>query len=319
MSKANKITLCILIVLLLIFPLLVNAYTIQVAITTITYAMLGLAFALSLKVGLPRLDIAAWWGVGGYTTALLMKAGMSFWLTALIGGVIAVILGLVVFSICIPRGMMVFFIFCMILAMAFYQAFGSVPLFGGWGGITGVPAPTIGSFAFIAKRDLYYLGLFFLGLNSLVYYLLYSSKIGRAWNAIGSSLKLSRSIGIDVVKYRMVNVLIGNFFIALAGSFFVAYYRAALPVIFSFQAGLYVLIYLIVGGIFYSLAGPFLGAIIVNFIPEYLRFAKDYQSIVTSAVVIIIIMFMPMGILGWLNLKVKPWVFRYKWHKLETR
>ncbi len=312
MSKANKITIFILIVLLIIFPLLVNPYTIQVAITTITYSMLGLAFALSLKVGLPRMDIAAWWGVGAYTTALLMKEGISFWLTALIGGVIAVILGLVIFYICIPRGMMVFFIFCMILAMALYQAFGSVPLFGGWGGITGVPAPTIGSFAFIVKRDLYYLGLFFLGLNSVVYYLLYNSRIGRAWNAIGSSLRLSRSLGIDVVKYRMANVLIGNFFMALAGSFFVAYYRAALPVIFNFQAGLFVLIYLIVGGIYYSLAGPILGAIVVNFIPEYLRFAKDYQSIVISSVVIIIIMFMPMGILGWLNLKVKPRFFRQK-------
>ncbi len=311
--KKKKISGVIIIVILLVFPLIVSAFTVQVAITTIIYAMLGLAFALSMKVGLPRMDVAAWWGVGGYTTALLMKAGMSFWLTALIGALIAVILGLFIFSMCLPRGMMAFFIFCMIISIAFYQVFGSVPLFGGWGGITGLPAPAIGSFEIIAKRDLYYLGLILLGLNMLVYYLLYTSRIGRAWNAIGSSLKLSRSIGINVVKYRMANVLIGNFFIALAGSFFVGYYRAAIPSIFSFQAGLFVIIYLIVGGSSYSIAGPIFGAIAVNFLPEYFRFTREYQSIITSAIVILILMFLPMGILGWLNFKAKPWLIRQKW------
>ena len=315
MSKRMIITLGVVVILLIVFPIFSNAYTVQVAITTITYSMLGLAFAFSMRVGLPRMDVAAWWGVGGYTTALLMvKVGMSFWLTALIGGLIAVIVGALVFSIAIPRGMMAFFIFCMVLSMAFYQMYGTVSLFGGWSGIVNVPVPTIGSFEFIAKRDIYYLGLFFLILNVVVYYLFYNSKIGRAWNAIGSSLRLARSLGVDVVRYRMANVLIGNFFIAVAGSFFVAYYRAAFPAIFSFAAGLNVMVYLIVGGFSYSLSGPILGALIATFVPEYLRVEAQYQVIFTSAIVILILMFLPFGVIGWVDHRVRPWLFSQKWY-----
>ena len=314
MSKAMTVALGVLVLLLIAFPWLVNAYTVQVVITTITYSMLGLAFAFTMRVGLPRFDIPAWWGVGGYTTALLMKAGMSFWLTALIGGIIAVILGGLVFSIAIPRGMIPFLMIGMVLTLAFYQMYGSVSLFGGWSGIVNVPVPTIGPFSFVAKRDLYYMGLFFLGLNLVVYYLLYNSKIGRAWNAIGSSLRLARSVGVDVVKYRIANVLIGNFFIALAGSFFVGYYRAALPAVFSFQAALFVMIYLIIGGFTHSLAGPILGALIATFIPEYLRVQAQYQAIFTSAIVILILMFLPWGVLGWVDQKIMPWLARKKWY-----
>jgi branched-chain amino acid transport system permease protein len=302
MSKRMIIILGVVVILLIVFPIFSNAYTVQVAITTITYSMLGLAFAFSMRVGLPRMDVAAWWGVGGYTTALLMvKVGMNFWLTALIGGLIAVIVGALVFSIAIPRGMMAFFIFCMVLSMAFYQMYGTVSLFGGWSGIVNVPVPTIGSFEFIAKRDLYYMGLFFLTLTLLVYYLLYNSKIGRAWNAISSSLKLARSVGVDVVKYRMANILIGNFFIALAGSYYVAYYRAATPLMLSFQAGVLAMIYPFIGGLTHSLMGPIFGAIIASFIPDYFQFAAEYQVIVNSVVVILILIFLPQGVLGWID------------------
>jgi branched-chain amino acid transport system permease protein len=313
MSNPMKITLGVVAVLLIVFPLFSNPYTVQVAITTITYSMLGLAFAFSMRVGLPRMDVAAWWGVGGYTTAILMKEGVSFWPTVLIGGLIAVIVGAVVFSIAIPRGMMAFFIFCMVLSLAFYQMYGTVKFFGGWSGIVNVPVPTIGSFEFIGKKAIYYLGLFFLVVNAFVYYLIYNSKIGRAFNAIGSSLRLARSLGIDVVKYRMANVLIGNFFIAVAGSFFVAYYRAAFPAIFSFNAGLNVMVYLIVGGFAYSLSGPIFGALIATFVPEYLRVESQYQVIFTSAIVIIILMFLPSGVIGWVDQKLRPWLISQKW------
>jgi branched-chain amino acid transport system permease protein len=315
MSHTTKVALAVLVLMLITFPLLANPYEVQVAITTITYSMLGLAFALSMRVGLPRIDIAAWWGVGGYTTALLMNDGMSFWLAALIGGIIAVILGLLVFSLVLPRGMLHFFIFCMfclLIAPNLLPFLGLVPFLRGSGGI--VPVPTIGSFELIVKRDLYYLGLVFLALTLLAYYLLYNSKIGRAWNAISSSLGLARSMGIDVVKYRIANILIGNFFIALAGSYFVAYYRAATPLMFSLQSGVLIMVYPFIGGLTHSLLGSIVGALIITFIPDYFRFAEEYQIIVTSVMVILILIFLPQGILGWIDQKVKPWFYRRHWY-----
>jgi branched-chain amino acid transport system permease protein len=308
MSKIVKVAIGVLILLLLVLPWRINPYRLQILILTITYAMLGLAFMLSMKVGLLRFDIAGWWGVGAYTTALLMKdAGMSFWLTLPIGGLIAVILGWLIFVIAMPRGMMAFFLFGMIASMALYQVFGSVQFFGGWGGTGVVPPPRIGSFEFVSKPSLYYMGLFFLGVTLLVYYLLYHSKIGRAWDAVGSSVKLASSVGVNVVRYRMANILIGNFFIAVAGSYYVAYSLVAVPDAFSFHKSVFTMMYAVVGGLAHSLVGPIIGSMVVTLIPEYLRIAKQYEPIITSAAIILIIIFMPMGILGLINQRARHW------------
>jgi ABC-type branched-subunit amino acid transport system permease subunit len=73
MSKIAKIAIVVIVLLVLTLPWLINPYVLQILIFTITYSMLGLAFAFTLRVGLPRFDVAAWWGVGAYTTALLMR------------------------------------------------------------------------------------------------------------------------------------------------------------------------------------------------------------------------------------------------------
>ncbi len=319
MTKAKKAGLGILIIVSVVLPWLVSSYTLQILIQTITFSMLGLAFASTLRVGLPRFDIAAWWAVGAYATALLMKkADVSYWLTLPIGGLIAVVVGLLIFMIAIPRGMMVFLLFGMVTAMAIQQLLGSVAFFGGWGGPGLIPRPTIGSYRLIAKRDLYYLGLSFLTLNIVVNYLLFNSKIGRAWNAIGSGMRLASSVGVDVVRYRMANVLVGNFFLAIAGSFFVAYSPTVMPATFSFGSSINVMMYVIVGGLFHGLAGPVIGALVVSFIPEYLRMAKEYEPIITSAAMILIIIFMPMGILGLIDRRLGPRLKRKERWRLRT-
>jgi len=306
MSNAVKIAVGVLAALLIALPRLVNPYVLQIFILTFTYSMLGLAFALTIKVGLPRFDIAAWFGVGAYSTALLvLKGGFSFWPALLIGGIIAVVLGYLIFVAAMPRGMMVFLMFGMATAMTIYQVFGTVRFFGGWSGTPVVPPPTIGSFAFVSKPALFYLGLFFLTINIVVYHLLYKSRIGRAWNAIGSSLKLASSVGIDVGKYRMANVLIGNFFVAVAGGYFVAYSLVAAPANFGFHHSIFVMMYVFVGGLAHSLAGPIVGAFVLTFTPEYFRVAKEYESIITAIVMIFIIIFMPMGILGLYDTRIR--------------
>ena len=208
----------------LIVPLVVGPYRLQIFIFAITYSMLALGFRLSWKVGLPRFDVAAWWGVGAYTTAMLMlKAHWSYWATLPVAVIVSVVLGYIVFSMSIRRGMMVFMMFGMVFALAVQQIFGTVKFFGGWGGTEPLPPITIGSYILNSKMIIYYFGLAFLIVNLIVYYLLYNSKIGRAWDAIGSGLRLANSLGVDVVRYRMANVLVGNAFLALAGSFSVMY------------------------------------------------------------------------------------------------
>jgi len=199
--------------------------------------------------------------------------------------------------------------------MTIYQVFGTVRFFGGWSGTPIVPPPSIGSFVFVNKTALYYLGFLFLVVNISIYHLLYNSRIGRAWNAMGSSLKLASSVGIDVVKYRMANVLIGNFFVAMAGGYFVAYSLVASPANFGFHNSIFVMMYAVVGGFAHSLAGPIVGAFVLTFTPEYFRVAKEYESIITAVVMILIIVFMPMGILGFYDGRIKHRIARINWFR----
>jgi branched-chain amino acid transport system permease protein len=117
----------------------------------------------------------------------------------------------------------------------------------------------------------------------------------------------------------MANVLIGNFFLAIAGSYFVAFSRIAVPDAFGFQNSIFVMMYAVVGGLFHSLLGPILGALIVTFIPEYLRVAKEYEPIITAIAMILIILFMPMGILGLYENRVKRWFVRRKFNTLSSK
>lgn len=299
MSKTAAIAIGVFLAFLVAVPFLVNPYIMQIFILSITYSMLALAVASALKVGLPRLDAVGWWAIGAYTTALLMKkAGMSFWLTILIGALIAVILGWLIFSVVIRRGVVAFLVYGLAMAIVVQQLLGSLRFFGGWGGTGIVPQPTIGSFTFNNKMELYFLGLSFLVINVLVYYALYNSKIGRAWTAIGSSLKLARSVGVDLFRYRMANALIGNFFLALAGSYYTSFSMNAVPYVFSLDASVYVMMYVLVGGISYSLSGPITGAFVLTFMTEYFRIAQQYALIISALAALLIIILLPKGFLS---------------------
>ena len=303
MLKSNRIWLGLILIVALVVPLFVGPYRLQIFIFAITYSMLALGFRLSWKVGLPRFDVAAWWGVGAYTTAMLMlKANWSYWATLPVAIIVSVVLGYIVFSISVRRGMMVFMMFGMVFALAIQQVFGTVDFFGGWGGTEALPPITIGSYVLNNKMVIYYFGLAFLIVNMVVYYLLYKSKIGRAWDAIGSGLRLANSLGVDVVRYRVANVLVGNAFLALAGSFSVMYMAMVVPSTYSFSRSIYVIIYVLLGGIAFPLAGPIVGAFVLTGLSEALRPAEEYEAIITGILTILIIMFAPTGLLGVLEL-----------------
>ena len=145
------------------------------------------------------------------------------------------------------------------------------------------------------------MGVILLAMNLITYFLLYNSRVGRAWTAIGSSVNFAKSIGIDVVKYRLGGVVLSSFFAALSGSYLAGYQLYIVPDSFGFYQSMMVQMSSLVGGLGYYLLGPMIGAALMTFIPQYLQVTAEIEPILTAAVILLVIIFIPFGVLGLLD------------------
>jgi ABC-type branched-subunit amino acid transport system permease subunit len=102
-------------------------------------------------------------------------------------------------------------------------------------------------------------------LNVLTFHALYTSRIGRAWAAIGSSARLAEVQGVNVYRYRLASSVIGCFFAGVIGSFYAHYQNLLIPTTFSFHCSIYVQMYSLIGGLSYYIAGPIVGAVVMVF------------------------------------------------------
>jgi branched-chain amino acid transport system permease protein len=158
----------------------------------------------------------------------------------------------------------------------------------------------------LSKRSYYYLVITLLLLNILVFYALYNSRIGRAWTAIGSSVRLAEAQGINVYRYRLAASLIACFFAGVIGAFYAHYQNLLVPNTFSFLLSIYVQMFALMGGLSFFIAGPIVGAGVMVFLPELLRVAEQFQPILYSILIILIVIFLPGGLLS--ALKRFPWI-----------
>jgi branched-chain amino acid transport system permease protein len=301
-KNINKILLSLFLILMISLPWMTGSYILQLMIMIITSSMMGLTFSLGWKLYLIRLDLPAFMAVGAYTSAILMKnAGWPYWPTFLIGGLIAMPLGWGLARLALPRGGMIYFGLTMMFTVIVQVVLSNVQFFGGLSGILNVPLATIGSHIFQSRTEFYFLGLFLLILNIVVYYLLYNSRIGRAFTSIGTSPGLAASLGITPLKYRLAAVTIGSFFVSLAGTYYVGYMSLVFPDSFGFYQAINAQIYPLLGGLNYFIAGPIVGALIMTLIPEYFRIAAQFEPIISAIILIFIVVFMPNGILGLLD------------------
>ena len=84
----------------------------------------------------------------------------------------------------------------------------------------------------------------------------------------------------------------------MVGACYTQYQNLLVPNIFSFLLSIYVQMYALLGGLSYFIAGPITGAGIMVFLPEYLRVANEYQPIYFGILIILIVIFLPGGILS---------------------
>lgn len=126
------------------------------------------------------------------------------------------------------------------------------------------------------------------------------SRIGKILIAIRQNEDLVGSIGIAAWKYKLFAFVTSAMFAGLAGALYAHYQGFINPEIFGVAQSLDAILAVIIGGSG-TIAGPVLGAFIVVFLPEVLRFADSFRLILYGLILVLSTIFMPRGIVGLFN------------------
>ena len=121
--------------------------------------------------------------------------------------------------------------------------------------------------------------------------------------AIGLNPRLAESIGVNIFRYRLWSFVIASAIAGLAGSFYAHYIGAVIPNSFDVFKTIYLHIFAILGGVDFAILGPIVGSVVMTFVPEFLRITKEIEPIVTGLLVILIILFLPKGLLSLAGLR----------------
>ena len=123
------------------------------------------------------------------------------------------------------------------------------------------------------------------------------SRVGLTFRGIQQADSLAESVGINTTSYKVLAFTVGGFFAGLIGAFYAQYISTLDPTAFSFLFTIYILIYMIVGGAG-SFLGPIIGAAFLTLVPEVARPLKSYMPLLFAAILMVIIFFMPEGLVG---------------------
>lgn len=172
-------------------------------------------------------------------------------------------------------------------------------LTGGDAGLQDIPRPDPGVFGFESgdPRSYYYLVLFAAILSILFVSRLVRSRMGRAIIAVRENEAVAAAIGIDTTMAKRLAFSISAVLGAIAGAFYVHYINFVNPTPFHLGVSLNAILAVIIGGAG-TVWGPVIGSALVVFLPEYLRVATEYRLITYGALIILVMIFMPRGVMG---------------------
>ncbi len=262
-------------------------------------AILGLSIYMTLNCGLFSLANAGFMAVGAYVSVILTKKYDATFGVSLLGGTLAA--GIVA----IPIGLPVLRLRNIYLAIATI-GFGEivrivvlnideflsnllnepVELTSGARGINRIPKLTETSHLVLC--------LILLG---FILYRMQRSRLGRAMSAIRQDEKVASTLGIHVVYYKNMAFVLGAMIAGVAGAFSGHATRIITPKDYGFDKAVDILAYAVLGGLGHW-SGPIMGGMALKAIPERLRYLHEYTGALTGAVLLLIIIYLPSGLVS---------------------
>ncbi|MGP1348712.1 MAG: branched-chain amino acid ABC transporter permease [Stomatobaculum sp.] len=293
-------------------PLLTpNMYIMQIINMICIYIILGTSInVLTGFTGQLSLGQAAFFGIGAYTTALLnTRAGLQFF-SALLGSVLVTALFGVILAI---PALKVKGSYLALLTMGFGEVVRIVminwtPVTNGTSGILGIESPVILGFAFDTLKKYYFLIMLFVILGLLYQNIIIRTRTGRAFVAIREDNEAAELTGINVTAYKIRAFVLSAVYCGVAGCLYAMMIRYVSPDTFTNNVSSVILWTAIVGG-FGTVAGPVFGGIIMQVLPEALRFLGDWRLVLYGVILLIVILRFPGGLYPYIR---KRWVSGFR-------
>ena len=268
--------------------------------------------ALSLNLefgfaGLANFGKVAFFLIGAYTYAILSQIGVPFYLCLIVGALTSAILGLLVSLPALRLRMD----YLAIAILAFGEILRLIMKSEKWlaGGNWGMPVspifPSTGSYLTYRLENI---GLVFfcLFICFLVLQLLANSPYGRAMRAIREDEVAAEALGKDRSKFKAQALMLGSAMAGIAGGLYAQYLQHVVPGMFIPMVTFTVWIMVLLGGPANNW-GVLLGAALVEIFDRGTNIAKDYitlpidpsdlQYILFGALIILVLLFRPQGLL----------------------
>jgi branched-chain amino acid transport system permease protein len=278
--------------------MMISGYVITILITILIYAML--AHSLNIitgHAGQISLGHAAFFGIGAYLSALLYtEAGFPFWISVPLAAIGAGIVGALLGIPCLRVRDDFLAITTMGINFVVEAIFLYIPFFGGAMGIGGINLPKWFGRE-MTKPEYFILILVVFVLLLFLDLRMGRSWIGLAWASIREDEQAAGSMGVDVVRFKVLAFVLGSAIAGLAGGFYAHFLTFIMPQNFGFGQSIVILCMVVFGGIG-TRWGPIVGAVFLGILPEISRPIMEYRILIYGVLLLAMMRFQPGGLLG---------------------
>jgi ABC-type branched-subunit amino acid transport system permease subunit len=276
--------------------------------TVLLYAVATLGLNIQFGyAGVLNFAGASFFGIGAYTAAVLNQhTAVPHLLVLLIGGVMAALIGsLLLLPVLRTRGH-----YAAVVTIAFallLKTFLEVnDILGGPQGLQVRSMKVLGwtfndNFEISGVQFSFYVSYFMLSLLILVLAFLLVRRIERSWIGLNlDALRLDETagscFGLNIVRWKITAFLLGNFLIGVAGTLHGMIVGFVQPNNYTFADSLILVSILLLGGIG-NPWGVVVATVIVVIVPEKLQVIQEYRFMLYAALVMIVLLFRPDGLL----------------------
>ena len=280
--------------------------------TLTSVALLAIASAgvwLTFYIGRINIGQGAFALIGAYVSAILVvKADWSFWISlpaaGLFAAVVAILIGLPILRL---RGVY-FAMITLVLTQVVTLTALALPITNGARGISNIPLPSgisvfgipiLPDFAAMENTKLafYYAACIIMLATYAALYRLVNSRLGHLCRSMQQNEELASSIGVNISYIRIVIFAISSFFGGLGGAMFGSIAQSVYPSSFQVADSVNFMLNCFLGGLGYVF-GPMLGTLVLYFGWDLLFEFGKYQMLIYSTILIVIIRFLPNGLLS---------------------